>query len=187
MNLYIATLSEIKAELGITDAADDALLTNLAKGLQGRFEDLCNRRFERTASITEKHTGGIRTLYLKTFPVESVALVTIDGTALDSTNYTVSLERGRLYYGSGSALWPNGIDNITVVYTAGYKAAGSATGTYPMPESLRRALFMQLGYEWRNRESLGRMSMGAQGQNISLSPAKLLPEVMDCLAPFVRF
>jgi hypothetical protein len=55
-----------------------------------------------------------------------------------------------------------------------------------MPEGLRGGFLLQAGFEWRNRLNLGKQSVGAQGANVSLAPAKLLPEVESVLAPFVR-
>jgi hypothetical protein len=195
MSLYIATLDEMKQELGLTDAQDDAKVLRLMELLQGRFEEHCNRRFERAAGAIEFFDGGKIWLLTRRFPLESVAAVFVDddgafgaGTQLEDGDFKVNLERGRIAYGAAGLPWPGGIGGIKVVYTGGYVAAGTAAaaGQYAMPEGLRRAFFYQASYEFRNRLVLGQQSVGQGGQSVSLAPAKLLPEVADGLAPFVR-
>jgi hypothetical protein len=196
VSLYIATLAEIKADLGISDSTDDAALTRLAEVIQGRFDALCQRVFLRTASAVEYFDGGERILLLEHWPVESVA-VYLDAdrafaaaSLLAATEYTLNAARGRLHYGDGSVAWPDyGRQTIKVVVTGGYVAAGSSpsAGQLAMPEGVRRALLLQVGFEWRNRRNLGQQSVSAQGANVSLAPADLLPDAKAALAPFRRY
>lgn len=195
MTLFIATLAQMKAELGITDAQDDAVLTSWMKGLQARFEDYCERKFLRTEDCEEFHDGGTTQVCLERFPVESISSIRVDldrefpaSTELDAVDYVVNLKRGSIFYTVSEIPWPAGRQSIRVVYTGGYVAAGTTAEAtqYEMPESLRRAFFMQGGFEWRNRGNLGRESISAQGATVSIAPAELLPEVKDTLSPFRR-
>lgn len=197
MSLYIVTLAEMKAELGLTDTTDDAVLTRWMNGLQDRFDSHLERTLLRAADVEEIHDGHGTWLFTKNFPVESVASVHISpdqtwdsSTLIDATQYVVNKPRGRLQLiGTGfGAFWPEGQQNIRVVYTGGYVACDgtpSATQT-AMPEAIRRAFFLQLGFEWRNRTKLGVKSFGAQGVNVQVADAELLPEVKQALAPFRR-
>ena len=184
----ILTLAELKAELGIADSQEDALLAARAAELQGRFEDHCGRLFDRATVSAEEHNGGARAIYLRRFPVESVALVE----SREGETFTLD-EDFFLYHDRGvlvvySGLWPDGFRNLRASYTGGYVAAGTtpSAGQSAMPEGLRRAFRMQFAYEWRNRVNLGRAQVNAQGGSIQLSPAGLLPDVEKGLAPYRR-
>lgn len=193
--LYIATLDELKQELGLTDAQDDEKIVRLAELLQGRFDSQCNRTLARAVDAVEFFDGGHLWLLTKRFPVEAIASLYLDDdrqfgpeTLLDAADYRLSALRGRIAFGPGARNWPGGIGAIKLVYTGGYVAGGqtAAAGQYAMDPAIRRAFFFQFGYEWRNRLTLGQQSVSAQGVSVSLAPAKLLPEVVDTLAPFER-
>lgn len=186
----MCTLAELKAELGITDTTDDTALTELIKGLQGRFEGYCSRRFERSVGVTALFDGGTKYICLPRWPVESVASVKIDAdgdftspdeTLTENDDFYLKKERGILAFAGD--LWPEGVDHIQVVWTGGFVAAGTTvqSGQYEMPYDLRRALFMQAGFEWRNRRSLGAASVSSNGQSMTIAPAQLLPEVTAAL------
>jgi hypothetical protein len=192
----IVTLSEMKAELGIADAADDAALTQFMAALDGRFDSFLHRSLARGAGVIEYFDGGGRMLLLDRFPVESVASVNVsavsdwsDATLLDAADYRLNKLRGRIVYGARqsprdeSEPWPSGVQNIRVVYTGGFVSAGEipAAGQAAMPQEIRGAYFMQAGFEWRNRTHLGQASVSAQGASVALAPARLLPEVQDIL------
>jgi hypothetical protein len=193
----IVTLDEARSELGITDTRDDASLLRAIVGLQDRFAQHCRRLFERVAGAIELIDGGGTWLFLKRYPVESIASVHVDSaqafgadTLLTAaTDYRLNAARGYVAYGTSGEKWPAGVSNVRVVYTGGYVPAGqtAASGQTAMPEDLRRCLFLQLGFEWRNRLTLGASSVSAQGVSVNLAPAKLLPEVEAGLAPYVRY
>lgn len=195
--LYIATLQELKADLGIVDPIDDALLTQKAELLQGRFDAFMQRTLLRGVDVVEYFDGGSTFLMLDRFPVESVSAVYVDAsgsfasdTVLDSDEYVINRARGRLLYGfSSGGKWPDGRQNIKVVYTGGYLAyAETPTGNQTAIESsIRGAFLMQFGFEWRNKSNLGNQSVSAQGGSVSLAAAELLPEVKDVLLNFKRF
>lgn len=189
----IATLAELKTELGLTDTADDAKLTALMERIQGRFEDFCARGFELAAVTGERHNGGMPFVNLFRFPVVSIAeakYVAPDGAETvyaEGDDFVVSYSRGRLIRLSG-AEFPDGVENIRVSYTGGYTAAGATPsgGALAMPEGLRRAFVMQVFFEFKNREQIGKASVSAGGASVSLAPARLLPDVEETLAPYRR-
>lgn len=187
--LYIATLAEMKAELGIGDPNDDTVLTRFMEGLQGRFDAHCNRTFLREAGVTEYFDGGARRIWPKRKPIETVTSIHVDADRVfaaddlltENDDFKVNYTDGSIGYGvSGSADWPAGEQNIRLVYTGGY-AAGA------FPEAVRGAFFLQCGFEWRNRLELGRQSVSAQGVSATLAPADFLPAVKRALNSYVRF
>lgn len=194
--LYIATLAELKSELGINDPEDDNEIIRKATALQGRFDDHLCRTLLRGASVEEILDGDCTWLLPKRYPIEAVAEIYIDtdgefdaDTEIDSDDFRVNKTLGRILYGRGSTKWPAGFQNIKIVYSGGYVAAGETIGVgqTAMPETIRRAFFMQFAFEWRNKNTLGNQSVSAQGGSVSLAPAKFLPEVDDALFPYKRF
>lgn len=203
MSVNIVTLAEMKAMLGIEDTDNDAILTDWMEGIEGRFDEHCKRVFARSASVTQVFDGGARSLRVKRYPIESISSVTIasdqdwaTGTVLESDDYRYKGERGLVYYGTGEYAWPAGIQTIRIVYAGGYVAAGTTPGTgqTAMPEAVRRAMFLQGGWEWRNRTTLGSATVSAQGVTIqqgaqvalAILGRTLLPDVQATLEPFVN-
>ena len=65
--------------------------------------------------------------------------------------------------------------------------ASRALRLYPLEnEAVRRAMYMQAGFEWRQRKNLGVNQMNAAGIAMNIAPAKLLPEVEQTLMPLRR-
>ena len=188
--LYIVTLDEMKAILGIKDIEEDAQVTALLEGLQGRFDSECNRSFLYATGISESFDGGAMWLLPKRFPIDAVTSISVNDDPLDAANYIVNKARGRLAYATGSIAWPKGFQNITVVYSGGMINADGSTAPNADDgdvEALRRALRMQASFEWRNRMILGQQSVSAQGINVTLAKAALLPDVKAILDGFWRF
>lgn len=191
MSLTIAALDEIRLELGITDNTDDAALLQKAEGLQGRFDEHLGRTLARGVAVEETFDGGVTWLLLARFPVEAVTAVYIDDELQDTDDYRLNPGRGRLAWDGGiygDDKWPAGMQNIRVVYNGGYVARGTpvVAGQNAMPEAIRRAFLMQIGFEWRNRMTMGAESISTQGGSVSLAPAKFLPEVEAGLAAWRR-
>lgn len=207
MVLYIETLANIKADLGIPDTTDDAVLTRWLLGLQGRFDMHCRRVLLKQTDRIEIFDGDVSSLMLDAFPVESVSEVVIDAdqdwtnanSILSSDDYLIASRRGRLLYGRGDSPWPAGNQCIRVTYTGGLVASdGTAANAYvdeAHVQALKRAFAMQSEFEWRNRTGIGVSQMNASGVVMSMAPGvplalkekTLLPEVETVLAPLVRY
>ena len=206
MGLYIVTLAEMKAELGVEDTNDDAVLTEWMEGIQGRFDEYCQRIFLYEADEEEIFDGDVTSLAVKRWPIDSAADISIyidadqawgSDTLLDSDDFRVNYRRGRIVYGTGTSKWTAGFQNIKVVYSGGFvKSDGTAaTGVEATQlDALRRAFFMQLGFEWRNRETLGITQISQSGAArqvgagvaLALKGKTLMPEVAETLRPFMR-
>lgn len=185
--LFMATLVEIKDELGIKDTQDNQALTRLAEGIQARFDSYCHRSFGHAVDVEEVHDGGVAAIELKHWPVETVTSVHCSdarlwtaATLVEAGDYFINKQRGLLVYATGMRRWLYGVENIRVVYTGGYTAE-------TVPEDLKRAFRMQLAFEWRNRTTMGVTSMSANGMSAQFTPADLLPEVKQSLTTHIRF
>jgi hypothetical protein len=189
--LYIASLAELRNELGIPDNQDDANLLGLAERIQGAFDAHCNRRFLHADAETELFDGGDFSLWVERAPIDAIATIHVSGdqewdvdNLLDASDgdYRADLRRGRIQFGtSGDERWPAGRQNIRVVYSGGVIKSDGTAGSAQVDQTdvwaLKRAFSLQLAYEWRNRQVMGLQSVGSQGVTITGAPAKLLPEV----------
>jgi len=190
MSLYIASLAEIKTELGIAsdDTGDDALVTSLIERLQGAFDSRARRRFAAADGAVETFTGGDAAIWIKRSPVHSVVSILSDGDSIDSDSYVGPSPHGRLYWKNSPCRWPG--NEIVVTFNGGiFSANGSVSAAALAADpnvasdaaDLRRAFFMQVSFEWRNRMTLGNASISGGGQSVTLAPAKMLPEVAQTL------
>lgn len=136
----LATLSDLKAELGITNSAQDTRLTSLLRQASDAIELLCDRRFERR-TLTETFQPACwprstRTLYLSAYPVVGSITLSVAGTSLGEAQYVLDLTEGTLRqptYGVGYGS-PWGYDwggVVTVTYTGGYILPGSDGANLP--------------------------------------------------------
>jgi hypothetical protein len=169
----------------------------MLEGLQGRFDVACSRTLLYASGIEELFDGGKQWLLVKAFPIDSVTTIHLDedqewtaDTLLDTDDYRVNKPRGRIVYGIGEYYWPTGFQSVRVVYSGGLiKSDGSAAPNADGEEieALKRAMRIQGNFEWRNRQSLGVQSIGAQGVNVTLAKAELLPDVKEILNGLRRY
>lgn len=121
------------------DTARDSLLELLANAASERLERDTSRIFKsRACTDTARGQRGASALYLRFFPVISVASFAIDGVAVDSTFYQLDAQRGRLLMLNGRTLSDG---EITVTYTAGYADADLPSDAVELALSLTKRLY----------------------------------------------
>ncbi len=150
-NILFASLADVKADLGITDSANDAVLLRMIKQTSAEMVTAACRReqslgnpFAR-AEYTEKASGsGDQILQLARYPIVEIDTVLLDGVT-PVTDYEVySADAGQLWREAGWDMddapeWMltarrsgrRGPALYTVTYTAGYlmwDEAGAAVG-----------------------------------------------------------
>lgn len=182
---WIVGLAETKDALNIaqTNTAHDDELRRTIAGASAVVEDIVGVVAVRT--VTETHSGGERALLLRHRPVIAVVSVTEDGTAVDTSDYTVT-EAGVLTRASSyvPGWWAGGVDNIVVVTTVGRRivADNILAGT----RDLIRANFRpQLGGDYSPFDTAparepGQMRLGFFVPNTvmeRLNPSALGPQV----------
>ncbi len=103
------------------DASADAKVEQSADSASERLETWTSRVY-RARDLDEYYDGdGWSTvLYLRRFPVISVTTFTIDDAAVDATRYVLDRVQGRILLKLGFK-YPNGQQNVHVVYRAGYE------------------------------------------------------------------
>ena len=153
-----------------TITSDTELLEALILAATKMAEDYCGRKWI-TQTITETHVGnGESYLELNYWPVTDVTSITVDGTALTSTEWSERLSIGRLYCAQvwestidASAIWE--LDSeIVIVYTAGYDTDRSVVqGLVPAAVT---AVKMLVALLYENREGVKSVSIDGVGSTV---------------------
>lgn len=186
--MTLATLAELKGRLGITDTADDTVLTAHLQRVEDRMAAHCRREWA-LATRTEYFTGPLGWLLLKAYPVVSIASVALDGVALvNGEDYTCRLDRGRIQYVANCHVWPDDAE-IAVTYRGGFAAAGTTPGAgeTAAPAALTAALLTQAEWEWRNKDVLGLKSASQSGVSVAAADFAWLPAALEAMGPERRF
>lgn len=122
----LASLSDLKSELGLADDASDAALTSALLRASTTIETYCGRAFTRAAdTFTLRVRDARRALLLPRVPVVAVTAIDRDGEALDPAEWEIEDEEAgliiRLDASGRPALWW-GRGKWTVSYTGGPEA-----------------------------------------------------------------
>ena len=150
------TLSEVKNYLKVDTSADDTLITTLLQSAREVAERYLNQALI-TQTITEKldrlHNPVI---YLSVSPVISVTSFQYADSqnttqTYNASNYIVDTfeKPARLSLAYGKT-WPTlygNINDVTIVYTAGYGATAAS-----VPMQIRQAILMMIADSYDNRE-----------------------------------
>jgi hypothetical protein len=205
--MSIDTLANVKTRLGITTAADDALLGLLQNSADLWISNYCDRNFG-GGTYTEYHPGGSEFIHLKNFPVQSVTSVNFDpgyvfgaSTILSTTAYTVHLERGviqsligpfapRLYrqglVNRHVYNWTKGPRVLQVIYTvaAGAVADDILEAYAQLIGHWYRSVKTQSGLNYVNlaNQKLGESQTTYRAEQIAGLP--LPPDIKMLLAPY---
>lgn len=179
--MSLVSLNDYKefARISQSDVNEDEKLQRIADETEAEVKEFLNRDLE-TATYTEKYDGtGEDRITLKQFPITSVTSVKVyDG--LDSLNaevwdtwvqgtdyerFVYSNEDTALYV--GGTVFPEGDQNIEIVYVAGYTATTSGATELPsgynVPLDIVRAckqLFTLNFNEQEGRRTIGLESVG---------------------------
>jgi uncharacterized phiE125 gp8 family phage protein len=155
-SLEVWTLSEVKNYLKVDTSSDDTLITTLLQSAREVAERYLNQALI-TQTITEKLDRLNKPIiYLSVSPVISVTSFQYADSqnttqTYNSSNYIVdNFEKpSRLSLAYGKT-WPTlygNINDVTIVYTAGYGAAASN-----VPMQIRQAILMMVADAYDNRE-----------------------------------
>lgn len=136
----LTTVAAVKAEMGITDRDDDAVLSRYIKQASDAVAQYCNRVFPlETVSETFRAApipAGYRqsAVMLQRYPVTEVVSVSESGSLLDPSLYEIDADDGTLHRlgdSGNSACWSSG--TLIIVYTAGFAIPGG------LPNGVERA------------------------------------------------
>jgi hypothetical protein len=190
----LVTLVRLKQELAITDNASDGLLASKIDEATSDIEAHLGRTLAR-ATISQTfwgNPGAQEFLKLDRVPVASIASVTVDDVAVDSTLWRLDAAAGILYRldASGYSCFWTWCKSIVVVYAAGFLLPGENGRTLPPAIEAAAIDLVQSYWMARGRDPLVKAEdvpglgsvqywVGAIG-----SEGELPPGVMTKIAPF---
>lgn len=159
--MSLDTLANVKARLGVSDSADDSLLTLLQDSADQFIASYCDRDFE-GGTFTEYHPGGAVFVHLRNYPVASVTSVKVDPsyvfaaeTTVPTTSYVVHTDRGVIQslFGPFWPLFSSGPVNLNrQPWTPGPRVVQVvyATATGQVPADVKEAYARLVGH-WHRR------------------------------------
>jgi Phage gp6-like head-tail connector protein len=174
----LTTLSDVKAWLQTGQNAfpttDDALLTRLITAVSQYIQTWLNRRLAMTDYLEVRDgTGGYK-LQFACFPVVGVLSLTIDGQPVPGAPSTLAAG----YSFSSTQLsvrgyrFNRGIQNIAVIYTAGYPTT---------PPEIAQACIELVSLRYRERTRIGEVSRSLGGAETVSYSQKDLSEAIKAL------
>ena len=133
----LITQSELTNAVPTLSSRSD--LAMLISAASQAVEKHCGREFT-SSSVTEYHNGdGLSRIWLRRFPVTAFSSLTVNGSAIASTDYTYNADTGELVRGDGqydhrfASRFPHGTKNVVAVYTGGYAT---------IPEAIKQAVII---------------------------------------------
>jgi len=173
----LTTLSDVRAWLGITGTADDALLQRLITSASNYIQSWLNRQFAVATytDITDGNSGDVQAF--SNYPVQSVTLVTL-GTGTGQ-GYGQNLAGGGVItiqpspdgFSQGYVFDPKflyligyrfarGRMNVKITYTAGYTT---------IPQEISQACIELISLRYKERTRIGEVSKHLAGETITYS------------------
>lgn len=190
--MMLAELSTIKTRLELTDAVDDTRLINFIELVSGRFEQFCNRRFERTLNATFEVQGDATEVIPDRFPIESVSSFDLKSNETEGWIAQSGVDYLLRKQSVISLHAPLGTEEqiARITYTGGYVIPGNVAGAgqTALPAEIIQACSEQVAYCYQNRDRLGLISVAGQGGAIQqFAQLDLLPFVKEVLLKYERF
>ncbi len=153
-NFNLTTLADVKAELGLTDSTQDALLSSLIQRASRAVVNYCQVGEFAQQSYTETLPAyNTNWLVVSRTPIVSVSQITYDGGVIDPAQYTVERPLAGMIFSPTPWFWtaemgvvlgmdvlPNSeLRRYQVNYVAGYNLPDDATQTTPLPFDISEA------------------------------------------------
>jgi len=182
----LVTLAEVKTQLNITVADHDTRLSALITNVTARV-----LAYLQTAvvyeTVTEKHFGGVKRLYLKKYPyVSDIAIIDGAGNTVPSTDYLIIAEQGILQH---VGYWPTALESDGKVGRwAITLKAGLAASTTVVPGDIKEACHLWVSRRFNRvdqsvrSKSMGDLSISYTGSD---DADAIPPDVAAILSPYV--
>jgi len=148
----LTTLDTVKAELGIADNTQDALLNTLIEQASSFIKNYCEREFGRATYREFVPSYGNQYLVLSQTPIQSVEYIKLMDYEIPQSNYLILKDKGMIYsrygwsweillYGKTVTSIPipgSEIPIYEVKYTAGYVLPSETTDGERLPTIIER-------------------------------------------------
>ncbi|MCE2916391.1 MAG: hypothetical protein LW768_12705 [Rubrivivax sp.] len=175
----LATLTQLKEFIGNSaDNTDDALLTRLLDASADMIERSCNRTFAATIYTETRDGNGHDFMVFSNRPVTAVGSISVDGRTIPQSTGTTTggwvLASSWKVALRGQYLFTEGVQNVTMTYTAGY-----ASNSIPPDLTQACCLVAALAYKERDRMGISAKTIG--GENISFTNDELPPSAQQAI------
>jgi hypothetical protein len=121
--MALQTLTQLKLQIGLSGTNDDALLQELQAAAEDFIKQHCGRDFD-GGEFTEFHRSGTKYLFVKNFPIASVASIRLDPerqfpseSTLDPSRYVVLPDVGLIESLDRSFLNVSEPNAVKIVYS----------------------------------------------------------------------
>ena len=174
--MQLASLTDVKGFLELTDTTFDTLLNTILTGVSARIETFLNRDLHKEER-TKYFDAGRRIIYLPAYPIDLTATLSVwddDELQTKDDDYYVHETEGLIeFYVTPSYSEPK---QIKITWTGGYSL------TADLPTDLQYATMLQTSLVFRKRKNIGTSSIslpdGSQSTNVTEA---LLSEVKEIL------
>jgi hypothetical protein len=147
----LIALADLKALLGITDSANDALLGNIIQRGSDAIARFCNRVFaQRTVIETLPGPGG-QLLKLKFSPIITLTSIALDGETVDSDTYTLTEPDAGIVFCESCWAYTGHKYSYAATYTHGYNLP-EMTGNDTIPPDIQQAALELCKGMWLARQ-----------------------------------
>lgn len=192
----LIALADLKALLGISDSANDALLGNIIQCGSDAIARFCNRVFaQRTIQETLPGPGG-QLLKLKFSPIITLTSIALDGETVDSDTYTLTEPDAGIVFRESYWAYMGHKYSYTATYVHGYNLP-DMSGADTLPYDIQQAALELCKGMWLSRARDPSVTMesipdvytvqyGGKGNGGSLVGA-LPPNVQELLLPYKEF
>lgn len=181
-----ASLDELKPYLSFTpvDVAHDTMLELRAEAVTQEIERETGRIFVTRTIADEVHSGtGSRRLELRYYPVTSIAALTEDGVAVDSTAYSLDGDGGVITLLNGRTWSTVDLRNISCTYTAGYaRTSAELADVKLLAIELLRARYLT----WRTNTDIFSYQAQSGVGSVQVADWVSIRKKLDSLATAVR-
>ena len=192
----LIALADLKAILGITDGANDALLGNIIQRGSDAIARFCNRVFaQRTVVETLPGTGG-QLLKLKFSPVVTLTSISLEGETVDPDTYTLTEPDAGIVFCGTYRAYTGHKYSYTATYVHGYNLP-DMSGADTLPYDIQQAALELCKGMWLARQRDPSVSMesvpdvytvqyggnGGKGAVVGAIP----PNVQELLLPYKEF
>jgi len=171
----ILDFDDLKAILNLAESSESEYpaLEYLMDATESAVKIYCSCEFEYQATYSEtiQVTGSRRIIDLTLLPISSVSSVTVDGEAISSSDYRINSSWGIKLSSQVTDA------DVVVTYSGGHQRQS-------IPKALRKALNMQVAYEFQSIDQIGATSVRTEGGTVERPALQLLPEVRRLLQPF---
>jgi hypothetical protein len=190
----LIALADLKAILGITDSANDALLGTIIQRGSDASARLCNRVFaQRTVIETLPGPGG-QLLKLKFSPIVTLTSTAFEGETVDSDTHTLTEPDAGMVYREAGWFYTGHAYDYAATYSHGYNLPDMA-GADILPHDIQQAALELCKGMWLARQRDPSVTMESvpdvytvqYGAKNGGSLGAILPNVQELLLPYKEF